>query len=91
MTGQLRVAGALGAAIAALIALTLPVAILLLLDPASSSACGATPSGPGPSTVPGVPQRFLAIYEGAAQQFGLGNDGWAYLAALNFAESSFGR
>ena len=71
-------------------ALALPVAILLLLDPASSSACGGTPTGPGPSSVPGVPQRFLAIYEGAAQQFGLGSDGWAYLAALNYAESSYG-
>ena len=90
MTQQLRVAGALGAAIAALMALALPVAILLLLDPASSSACGGTPTGPGPSSVPGVPQRFLPIYEGAAQQFGLGSDGWAYLAALNYAESSFG-
>ena len=40
--------------------------------------------------MPGVPQRFLPIYEGAAQQFGLGSDGWAYLAALNYAESSFG-
>src|SRR5664279_1634749 len=89
MTQQLRVAGALGAAIAALMALALPVAILLLLDPASSAACGGTPTGPGPSSVPGVPQRFLPIYEGAAQQYGLGNDGWAYLAALNYAESSF--
>jgi hypothetical protein len=37
-----------------------------------------------------VPQKFLPIYEAAAQQYGLGNDGWAYLAALNYAESSFG-
>jgi peptidoglycan DL-endopeptidase CwlO len=26
----------------------------------------------------------------ALRQFGLGSDGWAYLAALNYAESSFG-
>ena len=90
MTQQLRAAGALSAVIAAVMALALPAAILLLLDPASSAACGGTPTGPGPSSVPGVPQRFLPIYEGAAQQFGLGNDGWAYLAALNFAESSYG-
>ena len=70
--------------------LALPLSILLLLDPASSAACGSTPTGPGPSSVPGVPRQFLPIYEGAAQQFGLGNDGWAYLAALNYAESSFG-
>ena len=39
---------------------------------------------------PAIPQKFLPIYEGAAQQYGLGSDGWAYLAALNYAESSFG-
>ena len=58
--------------------------------PPPHAACGGTPTGPGPASVPGVPQSFLPIYEGAAQQFGLGNDGWAYLAALNDAESSFG-
>ena len=90
MTPQLRLAATLSAAIAATLAIALPVSILLLLDPASSAACGGTPTGPGPTTVPGIPQRFLPIYEGAAQHFGLGDDGWAYLAALNDAESSFG-
>ena len=91
MSPQLRLAAALSMAIAAMLVLALPVSILLLLDPASSAACGGgTPTGPGPTSVPGVPQSFLPIYEGAAQQFGLGNNGWAYLAALNDAESSFG-
>ena len=90
MTGQLRAAGALSAAIAALIVLGLPLTILLLLDPASSAACGGSPTGPGPASVPGIPTNLLPIFEGAAQQFGLGNDGWAYLAALNNAESTFG-
>ena len=90
MSRQLRLAAALSAATAALLALGLPLSILLLLDPASSAACGGTPAGPGPGSVPGVPQQFLGIYESAAQQYGLGNDGWAYLAALNYAESSFG-
>ena len=40
--------------------------------------------------MPGIPQNLLPIFEGAGQQFGLGNDGWAYLAALNNAESTFG-
>ena len=48
MTQQLRVAGALGAAIAALMALALPVAILLLLDPASSCGVWRHPDRPGP-------------------------------------------
>jgi hypothetical protein len=90
MTGQLRAAGALSAAIAALIVLGLPLTILLLLDPASSAACGGSPTGPGPASVPGIPPSLLPIFEGAAQQFQLGNDGWAYLAALNNAESTFG-
>jgi hypothetical protein len=90
MTQQLRAAGALSAAIAALIVLGLPLTILLLLDPSSQAACGGTPTGPGPASVPGIPQNLLAIFEDAAQQYGLGNDGWAYLAALNNAESTFG-
>jgi len=90
MSPQIRLAAAVSAAVAALLVLALPLSILLLLDPASSAACGSTPTGPGPSSVPGVPRSFLPVYEGAAQQYGLGNDGWAYLAALNYAESSFG-
>ena len=61
----------------------------LRLDPAASAQCG-TPAGSGPSNVTGVPQNLLGIFEGAAQQYGLGSDGWAYLAALNYAESTFG-
>src|SRR5581483_9558018 len=90
MTQQLRAAGALTAAIAALMVLGLPLMILLLLDPSSRTACGGTPTGPGPTSVPGIPTNLLPIYEAAAQQYGLGNAGWAYLAALNNAESTFG-
>jgi hypothetical protein len=39
--------------------------------------------------VAGIPQQDLAYFEGAAQQFGLGSNGWAYLAALNYDESDF--
>jgi hypothetical protein len=90
MTQQLRVAGALTAAIAAALVLGLPLMILLMLDPSSQAACSGTPTGPGPASVPGIPTNLLPIFEGAAQQFQLGNDGWAYLAALNNAESTFG-
>jgi hypothetical protein len=74
--------------------LGLPLTVVLVLEPSTSeAACGssASPTGPGPAKVPGIPQRFLPIYEAAAQHFGLGNNGWAYLAALNYAESSFGQ
>ncbi len=90
MTQQLRVAGALSAAIAALMVLGLPLMILLLLDPSSQAACGGSPTGPGPVSVQGIPQNLVPIFEGAAQQFQLGNNGWAFLAALNDAESTFG-
>ena len=90
MTQQLRVAGAFSAAIAAVMALGLPLMILLLLDPSSQATCGGSPTGLGPVSVPGVPQNLLPIFEAAGQQFQLGNDGWAYLAALNNAESTFG-
>jgi hypothetical protein len=81
------------AAAALAFVLGLPLAILLLLDPAFSAACPSAgqPTGPGPRTVSGVPSNYLPFYEGAAQYFQLGPNGWAYLAALNYAESNFGQ
>jgi len=90
VTQQLRAAGALSVAIAAALVLGLPLMILLMLDPSSQAACSGTPTGPGPASVPGIPTNLLPIFEGAGQQFQLGNNGWAYLAALNYAESTFG-
>ena len=90
MTAQARTAGMLGAAVAAVLVLGLPVMILLVLAPSSQAGCGASGTGPGPANVAGIPRRLLPVFNGAAQQFGLGNDGWAYLAALNYAESTFG-
>jgi len=90
VTQQLRAAGALSVAIAAALAIGLPLMILLMLDPSSQAACSGTPTGPGPTSVPGIPRNLLPIFEGAGQQFQLGNNGWAYLAALNNAESTFG-
>jgi hypothetical protein len=89
MTQELRAAGALGGAFVALLAIGLPLMILLALDPASQAACAGTPTGPGPSSFPGIPSNLLPIFDGASQQFALGSDGWAYLAALNNAESTF--
>lgn len=87
---QLRALSAV-AALAAVLVLGVPLMILLMLDPASAAGCeSGTPTGPGPASVPGIPQNLLPIFEAARQEFGLGNDGWAYLAALNNAESTFG-
>lgn len=91
MSSPLRSAGALAAVTCALIVLGVPLMILLMLDPSSQAAeCAGTPTGPDPARVPGIPTRLLPTFEGAAAQFGLGGNGWAYLAALNYAESRFG-
>jgi hypothetical protein len=86
--------GVLIAASLTVVVLAVPLTIVLVLEPSTSeAACGSSgsPTGPGPANVPGIPDRFLPIYEAAAQHFALGAIGWAYLAALNYAESSFGR
>ena len=81
------------AAIAAVIvlAIALPVGILLILDPQTQAAatCSSSTTGPGPSSVNGIPANVLPIAEAASQQFGLGSDGWAYVAAINDNESDF--
>ena len=72
--------------------LGLPLMVVLLLSPATAADCSAgQPSGPGPTTVSGVPQSLLALYNGAAARYQLGADGWAYLAAINEVETNFGQ
>ena len=68
--------------------LGLPLAIILLLSPASQSATCS--SGSGPTTATGVPQTMLPIDNAAAAKYQLGANGWAFLAALEYAESRFG-
>ena len=85
--------GVLVATTLTVIVIGFPLTILLVLDPSASQAScesGGSPTGPGPAKVPGIPERFLPIFEAASQLFALGGDGWAYLAALNYAESEFG-
>jgi len=79
-----------GATIVAAFVIGLPLGIVLLLDPQAQADCQTAATGPGPATVNGIPQNLLPIFEGASQQFQLGSDGWAYLAGLNYAESTFG-
>jgi Transglycosylase SLT domain len=66
------------------------VAVLLAFAAASSQAqCGGG-GAIGPGSAPGVPANLLAIYEQAAGSYQLGPSGWAYLAAINEIETSFG-
>ena len=67
------------------------VAVLLLFAAAGSQAqCGSDgPAGPG--SAPGIPASLLGIYDPAAGAYQLGPQGWAYLAAINYVETSFGQ
>jgi hypothetical protein len=50
---------------------------------AQAAACTASPDEGS------VPPAFMPFYVGAAERFGLGPSGWAYLAAINAVESDF--
>ena len=64
------------------------LAVLLAFAAATSRAqCGGAV---GPSGAPGIASNLLAIYEQAAGNYQLGASGWAYLAAINEIETSFG-
>lgn len=78
---------AIAAVIGGTVVFVFGVVVLISAGSSSASNCGAA-SG-GPSSVAGIPQQDLAYFEGAAQQFALGSNGWAYLAALNYDESDF--
>lgn len=76
--------------LAVLLALLIGTVIFVVVAANSQAQCGAeAPTGPGPSSVSGIPQQDLPIFEGASSYFHLGSDGWAYLAGLNYDESRF--
>ena len=78
---------AIAVVVGATVAFVFGVVVLISAGSGNAADCGGA-SG-GPSSVAGIPQQDLPDFEGAAQQFGLGSNGWAYLAALNFDESTF--
>ena len=78
-----------GVAVLVAVPVAAVMSIMLLFAPASQSAsCSASASGP--ASAGGVPQSMMPIYSAAAGKYRLGADGWAYLAALEYAESTFG-
>ncbi len=79
---------AIAVVLAATVVFVFGIVVLISAGSGKAADCGAA-SG-GPSSVAGIPQQDLPYFEGAAQQFGLGSNGWAYLAALNYDESDFG-
>jgi hypothetical protein len=46
---------------------------------------------PSAEAVSDIPVRYLAAYQGATNRFGLGADGWSYLAAIGKVETDHGR
>ena len=68
-------------------ALGLAMALVVLAAVAgyASRACTAPAR-----SVAGVPAGLSAIFEGAASRYGLGSEGAAILAAINYVESDFG-
>ncbi len=67
------------------------VAVLLVFAAASSQAQCGQGAAVGRGDAPGVPSDLLVIYDRAAGEYGLGAGGWAYLAAINYVETDFGR
>ena len=78
--------------IAIALSIGLPMVAVLLLFAAASSRAQCGGGGPaGPGSAPGIPAGLLGIYDQAAGAYQLGPQGWAYLAAINYVETSFGQ
>jgi murein DD-endopeptidase MepM/ murein hydrolase activator NlpD len=69
-----------------LLGLAMALLVLAAVAGFASPACTA-PAGP----VGGVPAGLVSIFAGAASRYGLGREGAAILAAINFEESDFGQ
>jgi hypothetical protein len=90
VTVALRVIGPFVLGLLAVFALVLVLTVIGVL--AGSQASDASTCSPIVATGPGSPPAdLLPIYQGAAAQYGLGPDGWAYLAAINRVETDFGQ
>jgi cell wall-associated NlpC family hydrolase len=82
----------LAVALGALLALALVLGTLLVV--AGGKAEALTGAGVMPTCDSGVaqapPEDLMSIYTAAADKYKLGDDGWAYLAAINRIETNFG-
>jgi hypothetical protein len=73
-------------AVLGLLGLAMALVVLAAVAGYAAPACTA-PSGP----VGGVPGALVPVFEGAASRYGLGPEGAAILAAINYEESDFGQ
>jgi hypothetical protein len=76
--------GLCGVVVAFICSLPLAVSVLAAAEPAQT----ATATGP---PLADIPAAYLLAYRTAAGRYGLGADGWSYLAAIGKVESDHGR
>jgi hypothetical protein len=75
----------------ALLVLIVFVALVGMFATLGAQASGCVPAASGPAgDVGDIPRSLMPVYERAAARYGLGVDGWAYLASVNFQETDFG-
>jgi murein DD-endopeptidase MepM/ murein hydrolase activator NlpD len=70
------------------------VAVIAAGDPGlgcSSIAAAGPFTAPSPSATSTIPAALMPIYQQASSRYGLGGDGWAWLASINAEETNFGR
>ncbi|MGO9955846.1 MAG: lytic transglycosylase domain-containing protein [Solirubrobacteraceae bacterium] len=83
-----------GAVLFGVVIVVLPLGLLLFGGAAAVQAScinSSTGGGPvGPLTAGGVPAELMGLYTAAAGRYGLGPDGWSFLAAINRVETNFG-
>jgi cell wall-associated NlpC family hydrolase len=88
-----RSVGALGALVPGLPVLFV-VSLAAFVATESHASCTETlaaPAGASRGALQEIPRWLMPIYVGASERYGLGPDGWAWLASINAQESDFGR
>lgn len=79
-----------------IVPLTVGGLVMLLLLAALGASLASTPAGacglgPSPSVdVADIPASLMPLYEQASSKYELASDGWAYLASINYQETTFG-
>jgi murein DD-endopeptidase MepM/ murein hydrolase activator NlpD len=87
-------AAAVATAMLVLTGLLGSVAVIAAGDPGlgCSSMVAAGPfTPPSSSATSTIPAALMPIYQQASSRYGLGGDGWAWLASINAEETNFGR
>jgi hypothetical protein len=87
--GGLVAAALLVAWLIASVAVAAVTGSALIAAQAGGCSAQAVPASAGATA--GIPAALMSFYRGAAARFGLGADGWTWLASINAQETDFGR